>query len=673
MSRSEHETTDTHHAILIGVGVSVDRTIPLDADPDGLRNRSLKGAAADIDAVEEYLKPEAHVKITRLTATQSAEVADGGIPIENSLNLPTLENVGRVLEQVIDEGAKKQTKHVYIHFSGHGTRNPNDESLSLGLYHPGDRGVSYLHGQVLADALTSMVKHGMSVTLILDCCFSGSVKRCDQQSPGMIRFLEYDSDIDQQSEAGNISFPASSYNTRQGTLRVNRLLDPQGYAAITACGPYETASEMRFGSGSYRGALSYFLDCSLRLLRKAGTQITYQTLYRSLQARFHARCPQQTPMHYGNTNIVFFQGLLRGSHSPLVSVFERDGCLILNAGEVHGVSQGDEYGAYPFYAAENIRGSFPQDQRVTLKVLTVDNFESHLVAVDRTKETWFRGKLVWKAEPLTVLSSNKPRIRLMDSLSDSDRRRLNQDLIRHLFVDVCTDEDSGKTSIFNVSLGADGGFQIQDGTTNRILRLSALYTDKAESLTHLVNTLGHLTTFKFFEGIENQHPRHAFEKTFSLEVTGSELGADGRYHIPHGKSWDLKLTNNGKTPLYLTIFNLRPSWEVQNMLTEADGGEFFVINPGLFEELSTVMEVSEFLRKSGESISNDIIKLFITSRPVSFPTIILPELGASKMRCSIDQLSKILNNLTNEFVRDTEVSENGWATCNYLIKTTWTR
>jgi hypothetical protein len=101
------------------------------------RDRSLKGAVADITAVNEYLEAESHVKITKLTATRKLEGENTSVPIEASESLPTLDNVCSVLREVIDDGTRRQDKNVYIHFSGHGTRLSSDRPLALALYHRG--------------------------------------------------------------------------------------------------------------------------------------------------------------------------------------------------------------------------------------------------------------------------------------------------------------------------------------------------------------------------------------------------------------------------------------------------------------------------------------------------------------------------------------------------------
>ncbi len=91
----------------------------------------------------------------------------------------------------------KAGNFVYIHYSEHGTTIGSFNEFSNGA--TGDlalvllEGVTgtnlrYLEGLELANLLRNMVDKGVTVTLILDCCFSGSVMGDDSST----RYLSYD-------------------------------------------------------------------------------------------------------------------------------------------------------------------------------------------------------------------------------------------------------------------------------------------------------------------------------------------------------------------------------------------------------------------------------------------------------------------------------------------------
>lgn len=86
---------------------------------------------------------------------------------------------------------------VYIHYSGHGTRLPS--GLALVLLSEDGRGSRYLRGRNLASDLHNMVKKGLRVTLVLDCCFSGSVVRNSDWHGFEVRCIDYNPTVDDVS------------------------------------------------------------------------------------------------------------------------------------------------------------------------------------------------------------------------------------------------------------------------------------------------------------------------------------------------------------------------------------------------------------------------------------------------------------------------------------------
>lgn len=371
MGHTEPFPKPTHWAVLIGVGITIDNQ----AGTNGqtlTRDSSLEGAVADIDMIESYFNDDVCVKINKLTATKSPDKPQSNLPLEPLERLPTGANVTSALKAVIREGADGHIKHVYIHFSGHGAR-AHDGTLALSLYEPHPRGKSRLLTQHLATALNKMTEQGMHVTLVLDCCFSGSVKRTGDGPGPQSRFIQYEPE-EEHLDLQNPFLEGDSGQVRQTSLNMGHLLEPNGYSVITACGPSENAWEVGVGNGKQHGLLSYFLHASLMHLKRSGENISFQTLYRHLQAKFHAYYPRQTPRHYGSMTNCFFQHITCDLGRYLVTAFRIPGeeRLILKAGKVHGVHEGDTYEAYPYYASEANVELLRRDS-VLLKVKAVES------------------------------------------------------------------------------------------------------------------------------------------------------------------------------------------------------------------------------------------------------------------------------------------------------------
>ncbi|KAF5674265.1 hypothetical protein FDENT_10073 [Fusarium denticulatum] len=405
----------TRWAILIGVGVTISRK---NKDSRALvSDKSLQGAVNDIQSMEKYLESRPFaVNKTRLTATKSK---DSPLKSAESVDqLPTLDNVVSALKKVLK--TSKSNDHVYIHYSGHGSCRAMDDAVALELVNPMTLETEYLYGTVLRSAIKKMIEKGLTVTLVLDCCFSGSVLRDDRPGVGDIRYMDHDTEYDNSFD--NPFDDTDSEDLRDGVVTISRLLDPQGYTIITACGPHEVASELKFEGGATSGALSYFLVNSLVLLSRRGTKVSNEMLHQHLRAQFHARLPDQTPMLYGHRGFEFFGDFsdeVGNANISTVSMHRRmeDGCLILHAGQAHGVHKNDEYALAPFDRCIN-----PKDRdSVRCRVYGVDCLSSEMEALDPKNKAGIARGSTWEATLLTSFSRRKIQICL-----DLDKSILNR-------------------------------------------------------------------------------------------------------------------------------------------------------------------------------------------------------------------------------------------------------
>ncbi|KAF5703213.1 hypothetical protein FMUND_13089 [Fusarium mundagurra] len=161
-------------------------------------NTSTLGAVADVVAIEKYLM--ACLSPCRIFTSITLFGFKDGLVAESRVRLdPTYKNLENYLRIVINEGRDRD--HVYIHYSGHGTArkitDARKEKKALGLVvsQSTDTDPKVFPGTTLRAAINCMVKKGMIVTAVLDCCFSGNVLR---QSPirSPSRYLAYDSSMD---------------------------------------------------------------------------------------------------------------------------------------------------------------------------------------------------------------------------------------------------------------------------------------------------------------------------------------------------------------------------------------------------------------------------------------------------------------------------------------------
>ncbi|KAH8811037.1 hypothetical protein F5884DRAFT_670765 [Xylogone sp. PMI_703] len=571
---ADKDSRPTHWAILIGVGLTISRTEP--GSLSSGNDRSLKGVAQDIISISEYLKKgSSTIDITILTATRLHQ-DEAVIPLETPDHLPTPSNVTSSFIRILN--LAKPGNHVYIHYSGHGTRRNFDGAVALELIHPSTYVTEYLYGTVLRNAIRQMIQRSLSVTLVLDCCFSGSVLRMDKVANVDIRYIKHDPDIDAESEYTDPFAEILNAEERGGVVNLARLLDPEEYTIITACSPHEVASELEFEGGVRRGALSYFLVDTLSTLGKGGAKVSNQTLHQHLRAQFHVCLPEQTPMLYGNRGFSFFGDFTGYPHLSTASMHRslEDGSLILHAGEVHGVHSGDEYALSPFESPEML--PVMNSQPIGSKVCLVDCTISQLVTLDHSDMEEIKKGSVWKAALVTSLSPRKIHIQLNSNIPDRDS------LIQ-------------------------------------------------------------------------------------------ALGEDGFFTVEHGEELVLVLENLTDHALYLTLFIFTEFWEVRNLVSEGGEDTYLLLLPkGNREtgklELPLKMSVPEELQLYGQTQTEDVVKIFITSQPSMFPGLILPKLGYnSQLRGGPDPLQKLLQALNSDSLRGGNSHGREWATRNYFIRT----
>lgn len=660
-----------HWAVLVGINFYV-------------QDRHLQGSVRDVEMVNQYLNGgPTPVDTVILTATSPTPCdPSSSCPIEEPDSWPTYSNVVSALLRVIERA--KPGDSVYIHFSGHGTRikrlpvGPLKSSDQLALVLFEEDGCSYLKGEHLATALQDMVSKGLFVTLVLDCCFSGTPVRHNNSYGVGIRATDYRpaSDVERLQE------PQESSTGPLSTLRNAHIVPewlekPKGYSILSACGPHEVASELTDDQGSRRGALSYFLIDALSTLRKRGAELTHQSLYQYLRTVFHASWPQQTPMRYGNGKVSFLGNAGVVYDTTLLSLYRAlDNRLCLNGGEAHGVCKGDEYAAYPFHVRESMQDQMKEAPIVvkvgTLRCLTADLSEIKPPSAANTIETG------WKARPLTSLSLWKMSVQLMASLGNPApwMEAGNQ----QRFLRLSTEDAGPESYIFNLTLNENKEYEILDGWGKSVTSLPTITANTEGALNFVMTVLQHLAKFKYFEVVKNRASNLTWERSFSL-LPFDDNRASGGCDVEHGSEWGFTFSNLSDRPLYLTVFNCTPSWQIINLVSSAGGGDFLVLQPKKEgnkskQEIRLRMEVPDFLQDRGVTECEDTIKVFITSKPTSFSSAILPEMPLQagiqrgKASESDDQLSRFLSELIGGSRGQGDISQEGWATRDFTIRTT---
>lgn len=653
-----------HYALLIGI--------------DAYSEKPLKGCVRDVHEIKKQLDgiPKPGVQTHMLTASLTKDPTSSYTTEE--LNLwPTYRKVLDTLDQIACQA--KEGDFVYIHFSGHGTAfrpplhsspsrtfsNPSTGDLALSLLQEGETKIHYLRGSELAYSVKAMVDKKLTVTLVLDCCFSGSVMRNDTS----VRYVEYDPQIDAAypSTLGLSLGPEDElkYSVYRGvSLYPNWLINPDGYTAITACGPTEVAKEIPI-DGQVHGALSYFLADTFKKFGGVGGK--QQHIYQSIRARFRETRARyrhsQNPMLYGNKNLYFF-----GRNNPRIGpafvpvVKNQSGSFQLEAGQAHGICEGDKFAVH----AATFTGSATQEMvsqgpSVVAEVANVGALTSNL----KLSDTSFAGDTTLGATALTHLSLKRFPVRLDLGVPPTEDwvKVLNEQQSLHIY-NACVANQGFRYS-FTMTMLEDGSYEIRDEKDRTLLCLPASSIESSDNAVQVLDLFEHLAKFELVKSLTSNSfgtLTTRFRGSFSVQIIKPVMETEkcdrinpgclqGGQHQPtcshpdclivveDGTSLRLDVKNNEKKGGYafcLHVYSMGSSWEIENILR----GDYEVIPPcssnqnseftrgssGTWSKKLT-MTVPLVVKEKGEKYCDDVIKVFLTSQPTSFLSLELPELG----------------------------------------------
>ncbi|ETS81127.1 hypothetical protein PFICI_06129 [Pestalotiopsis fici W106-1] len=609
-------TKPAHHAILIGI--------------DAYQQNPLKGAVQDVLEIQAHLTETLDsVDIIMLTAPKTIGVKSS-VPVERLQLWPTRQNIYSAFE-VVTKSAEAGD-FVYIHFSGHGTREePNGRSYNQAT---GDLALvvltgneedpeTYLWGRSLAFSVNAMVNKGLVVTLVLDCCFSASVYRPPGSERGGVnnRFKLYDKAIASRFPPPGRIFDGrnSTSDIRDASMLSNWLINPDKYAILVASGPHEKAGEMPFEGGKIHGILSYLL---LRILKEHDSlNSNHKLVYDCLRAEFRSRQLRQYPVLYGSKDQGFFGPPSSGHLTATVLLSRKaNGTLEIPVGRAHGVHDNDRF------ALELLGSAEPRSQTdmVIGTVAHAGTFSSELKPLTTLP---VHGQQRWRATTLSQHDLGGYPIQLSSSLPDRDKWLIalaNRSLHVH-------SHDDQRAYCFEVALNFNQEYEIRNEAGQKIMN-QPLKRRSQTNLDEISDVLKHLALFRLTKDLGCDESTSTFRNTFSahLIISGTSFDKDCPITMEDGATANLVIRNLGDDAIYVYMYNLGPFWQVENICRAT----YTVVTPkesgsrrgGIWEK-KIVMKMPDRMKEVGHRSCEDIVKVFVSSHPTSFDFLELPKLG----------------------------------------------
>lgn len=707
------------YALLIGVDFYFEYVLP-----DGVYYPSLGGCVRDIRHVEAYLTDPARLNMPRenvLMLTSSDNGSD--MPVEPPEQWPTYANIVAKLKALTD--LAQEEDQVYIQYSGHGGRAATifadlkgDDGLDECLVplDIGDPQAQYVRDVELYFLIDALVKKGVRLTVVFDCCNSGGATRgVGGAVKRGIGFIDSNKRPNDSLVATTDALTAAWQQASGGVQRAAKpasgwLLEPKGYTFVAACRANESAFEYPFNGTESNGALTYWM---LDTLRRTGPTITYKTLHDRVLAKVHGQFEQQTPMLQGEANRRVFGSNASDTHVsggsgsatrvwdgdddtrafgddevdggtppiytvPVLQIDQAGKRLRLNAGEVHGITLGTQFAIYPFNTT---------DFEATASRLAVVETD-HVNAVD----AW--AKIIAQSSHGTL--EEGAQALLLNNVSLRTRREvalvIDDAATKQQLADAITAQGNGFITVagatrsdFQVAINADGQYELWDAAGAPIPNLRPpISVSEPNAIERVVQRLVHLTKYYNVRDLTAADADTAQKLRVTLVplTPDAERDAGGAPIYTQGDKVKMTITNlqspgaanDPSRILNITVLDLAPDWSITQIFPAA-GGAFEPLDPGgTFE-----FEFEAYL-PSSRTVGVDTFKVFATQATTNFRWLQLtaldePRVDDAIQRAAIgDPLEQLLATITGETLttRDVRITSSpkarSWTTAQVDLR-----
>jgi hypothetical protein len=350
----------------------------------------LSGCVNDIEAFSEYLQARADEKefeSPELLVLKDSEATREAIIKGFQKHLSKAGKDDVALFYYSGHGAQGRTAKEFLHLE------PDKLDETLVCYDSRLPGNYDLADKELAHLIAEVAKNETHVTIVLDCCHSGSGTRgpLETSAGTLVRLAQTDM---RERPLESYIFNANNFKTLE-TGESGWFTLPLGrHVLLAACQPSELAKETTTDEGKQQGAFSYAL---LKTLETANQPLTYLDLRERARLRVRDRVSDQLPLletSRGNQDgiIETFLGGATAKPVQFITSFNKDSkTWILNAGTLHGIPKpkGDETTTVALFSEDaktyDLRN--PDKAVVEAKVKKVSAQESVLeLSEEATKE-----------------------------------------------------------------------------------------------------------------------------------------------------------------------------------------------------------------------------------------------------------------------------------------------
>jgi pimeloyl-ACP methyl ester carboxylesterase len=271
-----------------------------------------------------------------------------------NLHLKTLKDEQATRQAIIDNFRQhlcqaNSNDVALFYYSGHGSREPappefwhlqpNRLNETLVCYESRLPGGWDLADKELAKLISEVAQKNPHMTLIFDCCHSGSGTRDPFQETAV---REYATDERSRPLDSFIFSPEEIQNLISSDKQTSGWNLPRGqHILFASCQDSETAKEYR-ADGEHRGAFCYFLT---QTLQQTQGNLTYRDLFKRTNALVRSKIKQQSPqleaIDTRDLDQLFLGGAISDRHPYYTVSYHKQYGWVIDGGAVHGVPRRD--------------------------------------------------------------------------------------------------------------------------------------------------------------------------------------------------------------------------------------------------------------------------------------------------------------------------------------------
>ena len=620
----------------------------------------------DIAHVEDFLKNRLNMAESRIIKL-SASYAGAPEPPEPRDRWPTYENMVAAFKHLTETA--QAADHVYVHYSGHGGRaktlapgqkGPDgvDEALVPTDIHSSE--ARYLRDIELAVIFRRMVKKGIRLGVVLDSCHSGGAVRGvgNVAVRGIGRV-----DASPRPQESLVASPhdlaqtwgsLTKGGTRNASLGSGWLPEPEGYVLLAACRPTESAYEYAFSGSERNGALTYWL---LDSIGKLGLGLSAKTLHERILAKVHSQFEQQTPQLQGEGQNSLFGvdvSAVSGMEwaSPYSTVDSTNGRVRLtSAGQAFGNRKGAQFAIYPYGTTDF---AAPSNRQAIVAITEIGATDSWAAITARLSnepiEQGAPAVLVDQGSlKLSIKIGLARRLDLPDAIGqDTALAAIKEAMSGNPWVTIKTETDAD-TLEYQVAVNEKREYEIWNPAGHPIANMRpAIGIEAPNAPATVVSRLEHLAKYNAVKQLDNHDLQSPLASTLTVELVGYQqdytpgdtpqpqaFEAPGNTPVvPTGQWAFLRIRNDAKKPLNVTVLDLQPDWGISQVFPAGQGDWFVQLEPGREQLLSLRASLP-----AGYVEGLDALKVFATVGAANFRRLELSAIDLPATRGSASRTS----------------------------------